>query len=100
MTSVHLRSPASDGWKASTYSGYATEWTVDHFGATDAHALCANWPVGLKPMETPHWPVFLIDMLPQGFGRQELLRRIGQRPDDEPHLRHVGPEAQRRTNPG
>lgn len=78
VASVHLSSPASDGWKASTYSGYAAEWTVAHFGATDAHALCANWPVGLKPMERPHWPVFLIDMLPQGFGRQELLRRIGQ----------------------
>jgi serine/threonine-protein kinase HipA len=33
--------------------------------------------VGLEALELPHWPVFLIDMLPQGFGREELLRRIG-----------------------
>jgi serine/threonine-protein kinase HipA len=36
--------------------------------------------VGLEPLQVPHWPVFLIDMLPQGFGRQELLQRIGQSP--------------------
>jgi len=29
-------------------------------------------------LEQAHWPDFLIDMLPQGFGRQELLRRIGR----------------------
>jgi serine/threonine-protein kinase HipA len=36
--------------------------------------------VGLEPLQVSHWPVFLIDMLPQGFGRQELLQRIGQSP--------------------
>lgn len=25
---------------------------------------------------TSHWPVFLIDLLPQGFGRRELLHRL------------------------
>ena len=28
------------------------------------------------PLEQNHWPAFLIDMLPQGFGREELIRRI------------------------
>lgn len=28
-------------------------------------------------MQAQHWPTFLIDLLPQGFGRQELLRRLG-----------------------
>lgn len=78
--SVSLLSPTNEGWKAKTYSGYATEWAFEHAGATDAHAMCATWPVGLDPLQLPHWPVFLIDMLPQGFGRQELLPRIGQSP--------------------
>ncbi|MFC7461208.1 type II toxin-antitoxin system HipA family toxin [Hydrogenophaga defluvii] len=75
--SVHLHGSENDGWRAHTYSGYAVEWAVEHAGTTDAHALCAAWPVGLQPLQAAHWPVFLIDMLPQGFGRQELLQRIG-----------------------
>ena len=80
VASVRLHGKVNDGWKARTYSGYAVEWAVQHAGATDAHALCARWAVGLEPLQVPHWPVFLIDMLPQGFGRQELLQRIGQSP--------------------
>jgi len=80
VASVRLHGKENEGWKAKTYSGYAVEWAFEHGGSTDAHALCARWPVGLEPLQAPHWPVFLIDMLPQGFGRQELLRRIGQSP--------------------
>lgn len=80
VASVGLHGPAQEGWKAKTYSGYAVEWAFEHPRAADAHALCARWPVGLEPLQLPHWPGFLIDMLPQGFGRQELLRRIGQTP--------------------
>ncbi|MCS4510514.1 type II toxin-antitoxin system HipA family toxin [Xylophilus ampelinus] len=80
VAQVRLLGPANEGWKAATYSGYAVEWAFEHPGATDAHALCARWPVGLEPLQIPHWPVFLIDMLPQGFGRQQLLRRFGRSP--------------------
>ena len=80
VASVGLHGPEREGWKTKTYSGYAVEWAFEHAAAVDAHALCANWPVGLEALQLPHWPVFLIDMLPQGFGRQELLRRIGQAP--------------------
>jgi serine/threonine-protein kinase HipA len=66
----------SEGWRARTYTGYAVQWSLDHFGARDAHALSCQYPVGLESLEQNHWPVFLIDMLPQGFGREELLRRI------------------------
>lgn len=78
--SVSLFGAENAGWKAKTYSGYAVEWAFEYPSATDAHAMCARWPVGLEPLQAPHWPVFLIDMLPQGFGRQELLRRIGHSP--------------------
>ena len=80
VASVRLSGDEADGWKAKTYSGYALEWAFAHAGATDAHALCARWPVGLEPLQLNHWPVFLIDMLPQGFGRQELLQRMGRSP--------------------
>ena len=80
IASVSLHGEETNGWKAKTYSGYAVEWAFEHAGATDAHALCAGWSVGLEPLQLRHWPVFLIDMLPQGFGRQELLERIGLSP--------------------
>lgn len=80
VASVRLHGADNEGWKAKSYAGYAVDWAFEHIGANDAHALCARWPVGLEPMQLPHWPVFLIDLLPQGFGRQELLRRIGQSP--------------------
>lgn len=80
VASVSLRGAEAQGWRANTYAGYDAGWAFAHAGATDAHALCAAWPVGLEPLQLPHWPVFVIDMLPQGYGRQELLRRIGQAP--------------------
>lgn len=74
---VALWGDADEGWRCRTYAGYEADWSVDHFGRRDAHALSCRWPVGLEALEQPHWPVFLIDMLPQGFGRAELLRRLG-----------------------
>ena len=41
-------------------------------------ALVGLW--GLSLCSSTIEPVFLIDMLPQGFGRQELLQRIGLSP--------------------
>lgn len=75
---VGLLGAESAGVRAKTYSGYGVEWAVEHSGARDAYALCSQWPVRLEPWTQEHWPAFLLDMLPQGFGRQELLRRIGQ----------------------
>ena len=77
VAQISLQGAEAEGWRARSYSGYAVDWAFAHTGAADAHAACARWPVGLEPLQAPHWPVFLIDMLPQGFGRQELLRRIG-----------------------
>jgi serine/threonine-protein kinase HipA len=76
VASVGLAGAEERGWQAETHSGYDTTWAVEHAGKRDAWALCSNMPVSLEPVELPHWPVFLIDMLPQGYGRRELLRRL------------------------
>lgn len=76
VASVSLFGQEREGWRARTYSGYSVEWAVNHGNERDAHALACQVPVGLESLELAHWPVFLIDMLPQGFGREELLRRI------------------------
>lgn len=88
---VALWGDAESGWRCKTYAGYDADWSVRYFGRGDAHALTCRWPVGLEALESPHWPVFLIDMLPQGFGRAELLRRLGlpvssEQPADWPLL--------------
>ncbi|MGF6525799.1 type II toxin-antitoxin system HipA family toxin [Variovorax sp. PvP013] len=74
---VHLAGPSNQGWRTPTHAGYDTAWAVEHIDARDAHAFCSRLPVGVVDFRSPHWPVFLIDMLPQGFGREELLRQLG-----------------------
>ena len=83
VATVRLHGQPNEGWRAKTYSGYTVDWVFQQTAATDAHALSATWPVGMEPLEQPHWPVFLIDMLPQGFGRQELLLRLGLPPTSD-----------------
>lgn len=73
---VSLFGKPEEGWRARTYSGYALEWAAEHMGTRDAHAFACEFPVAFEPYDKPTWPVFLIDLLPQGFGRGELLRRL------------------------
>jgi serine/threonine-protein kinase HipA len=91
VASVSLFGDVREGWRARSYTGYDVAWAFEHANARDAHALCCQFPVGLEPRQLPHWPVFLIDMLPQGFGRRELLRRLdlperSEEPSDWPLL--------------
>lgn len=78
--SVSLLGAETQGPRSKTYTGYAVDWAIEHGGARDAHAFASPFPVGLQEFEQPHWPVFLVDVLPQGFGREELLRRLGLPP--------------------
>ncbi len=73
---VLLLAPPEMGRQAHTYTGYAVEWAVDWVGRRDAVALGSQFPVGIQPWNLAHWPVFLLDLLPQGYGRGELLRQL------------------------
>lgn len=77
VAEVSLFAAAAKGWRAETYTGYATAWVLDHQGRGDAHALGSSYPVSLGAFKRAHWPVFLFDLLPQGYGRGELLRQLG-----------------------
>lgn len=77
VAAVSLHAPAVQGWRTPTYTAYDTFWAVEHQAARDAHALGCRFPVRLDAVALEHWPPFLIDLLPQGFGRGELLRRLG-----------------------
>lgn len=76
IASTSLLGPENQGWRTPTYTGYDASWALAHSEARDAWALSSRFPVSLAPHKAGHWPVFLIDMLPQGFGRGELLRQL------------------------
>jgi serine/threonine-protein kinase HipA len=75
--SVRLLGPAEGGWQVGTDLAYGLAYAIDNEGRADAAALGVNLPVSLESTRGTTWPPFLTDLLPQGFGRQELLRRLG-----------------------
>lgn len=68
--------PEEQGCLTQTYSGYAIDWVLARRGARDAWAIASQMPVAPDGQSLPHWPVALIDLLPQGYGRAELLRQL------------------------
>lgn len=78
--SVSLFGLEGEGRRARTYTGYDVAWAVEHAGARDAHALSCRFAVGLKPLEQPHWPVFLktVQDIEQGRskGTVQTMNRI------------------------
>lgn len=77
IAEVGLLAAEAMGWRAKTNTGYSVAWALDHQGRSDAYALSSQFPVSLLPVTREHWPVFLFDLLPQGYGRGELLRQLG-----------------------
>jgi serine/threonine-protein kinase HipA len=75
--SVRLTEPAELGWGGGTDVGYGAGYALNNDGRTDAAALSINLPVSLESHRADTWLPFLTDLLPQGFGRQELLRQLG-----------------------
>ena len=74
---VELRGDRGRGIAAPTVAGYTLDYAIDHLDRRDAAALSWAMPVQLATFSQPGWPAFLVDLLPQGYGRQELLRQLG-----------------------
>lgn len=73
---IELMGPTEKGWKAQSGTYYAMDYAIDHIGQRDGTALSNYYPVNLESNLTATWPAFLIDLLPQGYGRKELLKRL------------------------
>jgi len=78
---------------------YVTTWDSDGLRteqpAYDVRALSLNYPTDFATRYSSGWPPFLLDLLPQGVGRQRIATRLGfDRPDDRAFdlllLRHSG----------
>lgn len=76
VSSMALLESADKGWQSAVYLGYAVDHAVQHAGQRDASALSWTFPVSLTPLRSATWPGFVMDLLPQGYGRQELLRQL------------------------
>lgn len=74
--SVQLRGVADSGYRTRSVCGYDDGWAYSHEQARDGWALCSAMPVSYATYSFDAWPPFLIDLLPQGFGRRELLRQL------------------------
>jgi len=53
---------------------YEVDYAADCLGAADYRALAVRAPVDFGDRTLPHWPSFLIDLLPQGAARRRLER--------------------------
>lgn len=73
---VELLDASTFGWEAKTRTSYLFEYAIDYMSHRDAYAISYNFPVNVQNTTLDTWPAFLIDLLPQGFGRQELLRQL------------------------
>ena len=73
---ISLAGPEHPGWRTPTYTTYLPDYALDHLGRRDAAACGVRFPVSLEIDEQDTWPAWLLDVLPQGYGRQELLRQL------------------------
>lgn len=73
---LDLTGDSRHGVSASTYLIYLPSHAIAYWGRFDAAALSVNVPVDLITYPAETWPPFLIDLLPQGYGRVELLKQL------------------------
>lgn len=68
------------GMNAPTYLIYLPEYATAYWHQAGGAALSVNVPVDLATYPADNWPPFVLDLLPQGYGRVELLRQLGRDP--------------------
>jgi serine/threonine-protein kinase HipA len=58
---------------------YEVDYAAEYLEARDFRALTVRAPVDLGVRTLPHWPSFLIDLLPQGGARRRIERNAAAR---------------------
>jgi len=72
--SVALLDEAANSRNGPVRLQYEADYAVEYLGARDHRALTVRAPVDLRTRDLPHWPSFLIDLLPQGAARKRIER--------------------------
>ena len=73
---VEIVGQQQTGWQAATRTSYLFEYAISYMNLSDGHALAYHLPVNVQNTLQSTWPAFLMDLLPQGYGRKELLRQL------------------------
>ncbi len=73
---VEIVGQQQTGWQAATRTSYLFEYAISYMDLSDGHALAYHLPVNVQNTLQSTWPAFLMDLLPQGYGRKELLRQL------------------------
>ncbi|MCO8115080.1 HipA domain-containing protein [Acinetobacter lwoffii] len=73
---VEIVGQQQTGWQAATRTSYLFEYAIFYMNLSDGHALAYHLPVNVQNTLQSTWPAFLMDLLPQGYGRKELLRQL------------------------
>ncbi len=73
---VDLTGDIRRGVQASTRLTYVPSYVLEYMGRIDAAALSITAPVDFSSDGFDTWPAFLVDLLPQGYGRLELLKQL------------------------
>lgn len=73
---VEVTDDQNAGWQAATRTSYLFEYAISYMDLRDGHALAYDLPVNVQNRLESTWPAFLMDLLPQGYGRKELLRQL------------------------
>lgn len=73
---VEIIGQQQTGWQAATRTSYLFEYAISYMDLSDGHALAYHLPVNVQNTLQSTWPAFLMDLLPQGYGRKELLRQL------------------------
>ena len=79
---VELLDEARHSRNAPVRLQYEADYAVNHLGARDHRALTVRAAVDLRSRDLPHWPSFLIDLLPQGAARKRIERASNGSPSD------------------
>lgn len=63
------------GYRGPSHFEYNLEYAADLAGpnTTGPAGLSCRYPVDFTQHDEPHWPPFILDLLPSGFGRQQWL---------------------------
>jgi serine/threonine-protein kinase HipA len=65
---------ATKGWQFPVDVKYNDGFIRKHFGRQDQFALSSHYPVDFYIQEEKNWSTFLLDILPQGYGKRRLLQ--------------------------
>lgn len=66
------------GYRGRADFEYRIDYAVDYAGPETAAAagLSCRYPVDFDLHRHPHWPAFVLDILPTGFGRRQWLEQL------------------------